>query len=63
MQEKIKNNNFFEKIEKRAKKEYSKINHAIKNLQVGHEYIFYVTANDELGRRSESVAVKVTIKD
>ena len=38
-------------------------NHAIKNLQVGHEYIFYVTANDELGRRSESVAVKVTIKD
>ena len=38
-------------------------NHAIKNLQVGENYTFFVTANDQLGRRSESVPVNVTVKD
>ena len=38
-------------------------NHAIKNLQVGQNYTFFVTANDQLGRRSESVSVNITVKD
>jgi len=38
-------------------------NHAIKNLQVGQSYTFFVTANDQLGRRSESVSVNITVKD
>jgi len=37
--------------------------HAIKNLQVGHNYDFFVTAHDQLGRRSESVSVNITVKD
>ena len=38
-------------------------NHAIKNLQEGQNYTFFVTANDQLGRRSESVPIKITVKD
>ena len=38
-------------------------NHAIKNLQVGQSYTFFVTANDQFGRRSESVPVNITVKD
>ena len=38
-------------------------NHAIKNLKVGRNYEFFVTAHDQLGRRSESVSVNITVKD
>jgi len=38
-------------------------NHAIKNLQVGQNYTFFVTANDQFGRRSESVPVNITVTD
>ncbi|MEC9034542.1 MAG: hypothetical protein VYC89_03985, partial [Actinomycetota bacterium] len=38
-------------------------NHAIKNLQEGQNYTFFVTAIDQLGRRSESVPVKIMVKD
>jgi len=38
-------------------------NHAIKNLQVGQNYTFFITAIDQLGRRSESTSVNITVKD
>ena len=38
-------------------------NHAIKNLQAGQNYTFFVTANDQFGRRSQSVSVNITVKD
>jgi secreted trypsin-like serine protease len=37
--------------------------HAIKNLQVGQDYTFFITTNDQIGRRSESVSVNITVKD
>ena len=37
-------------------------NHAVKNLQAGQNYTFFVTANDQFGRRSRSVSVNITVK-
>jgi hypothetical protein len=38
-------------------------NHAIKNLQTGQNYTFFVTAHDQLGRQSGSVPINITVKD
>ena len=38
-------------------------NHAIKNLQTGQSYTFFVTAHDQLGRQSGSVPINITVKD
>lgn len=37
--------------------------HSIKKLKIGQEYTFFLTANDQIGRRSESVSVRITVKD
>ena len=38
-------------------------NLAIKNLQVSQNYTFFITATDQLGRRSKSTSVNITVKD
>ena len=37
--------------------------HAVKGLQIGQTYTFFLTANDYLGRTSDPISVTITVKD
>ena len=37
--------------------------HAVKGLQIGKTYTFFLTANDYLGRKSDPISVTITVKD